>query len=263
MGRSPPITSGILTATSLLRIMGIVRVPSGSRRLAVVSVGLLTALAVVSGCSSASAPAPSPSGTIAPGFNEALGSVVNPSDETGGVLRIAVPGDCGHWKPELTISAACANLQRALSRQLTTYVSAPGRAGSVVTADLATDLGQSDDDGRSWTYTLKPYLRWNDGSPLTTVDVARGLRNLDLRRGDFAITGIDFGANRTIAVHLDRPFHDFDAVVALAVAAPVAPGDTVRFSGPFTVDPTNASHLTRNSQWDQATDDVRTPLVHD
>jgi len=221
------------------------------------------ALALLAGCSSASSPAPEPSGTIAPGFNEALGSVVNPSEETGGVLRIAVPGDCSDWKPALTISAACANLQRALSRQLTTYVSAPGRAGSVVTSDLATSLGESDADGMTWTYTLKPFLKWDDGSPLTTVDVARGLRNLDLRRSDFRITAIDLGAGRSITVHLDRPFHDFDAVAALAIAAPVAPGEVTRFSGPFTVDSTNPSHLTRNPMWDQESDEVRTPLVHD
>jgi peptide/nickel transport system substrate-binding protein len=243
--------------------MGTERVPSGVRHRALLLGGLITALAVVSACSSASSPAPAPSGTVAPGFNEALGSVVNPSEETGGVLRIAVPGNCSDWKPELTVSTACANLQRALSRQLTTYVSAPGRAGSVVTADLATSLGESDADGMTWTYTLKPFVKWNDGSPLTTVDVARGLRNLDLRRADFRITDIDLGAGRTITVHLDRPFHDFDAVAALTIAAPIAPGEVTRFSGPFAVDASNPSHLTRNQQWDQATDDVRAPVVHD
>ena len=115
-------------------------------------------LAMFAACGEGSVLEPSPSGTVAPGFNEALGSVVNPSEEVGGELRVAVPGDCGDWQPLLTTSAACANLQRALSRQLTTYVSAPGRAGSVVTADLATELGQSDSEGMTWNYTLKPYL---------------------------------------------------------------------------------------------------------
>ncbi len=263
MARSPPITSGILTATSLIFIMGIVRMPFGVRRFALVIGGLLTAVAVVSACATSSAPAPAPSGTIAPGFNEALGSVVNPSEQAGGRLRIAVPGSCGGWKPELTITAACANLQRAMARQLTTYVSAPGRAGSVVTADLATDLGQPNAEGTTWTYTLKPYLKWNDGSPLTTIDVARGLRNLDLRRGDFAITSIDFGVNRTMTVHLDRPFHDFDAVAALTIAAPVAPGDVLKFSGPFAAESANPSHLVRNEMWDPSSDSVRAPLVTD
>jgi len=218
-------------------------------------------MALLVGCSTSSTPAPAPSGTIAPGFNEALSSVVNPSEEVSGELRIAVPGDCSGWKPELTISTACANIQRALSRQLTTYVSAPGRAGSVVTADLATELGQSDTEGKTWTYTLKPFLFWNDGSPLTTVDVARGLRNLDLRRGDFTITSIDLGANRTITVHLDRPFHEFDAVAALTIAAPHAQGDLVKYSGPFAVDPGSPSHLVRNAMWDQENDSVRRPVV--
>ncbi|MFM8156401.1 MAG: hypothetical protein ACKOAF_10115, partial [Actinomycetes bacterium] len=83
----------------------------------------VTPLAFLAACGDASTPAPAPSGTVAPGFNEALGSVVNPSEETGGQLRVAVPGTCGGWNPQLTTSAACANLQRALSRQLTTYVS--------------------------------------------------------------------------------------------------------------------------------------------
>ena len=218
-------------------------------------------LAMVAACGEGSVPEPSPSGTVAPGFNEALGSVVNPSEEVGGELRVAVPGDCGDWQPLLTTSAACANLQRALSRQLTTYVSAPGRAGSVVTADLATELGQSDSEGMTWNYTLKPYLKWNDGSPLTTLDVARGLRNLDLRRADFRITDIEFGANRTMIVRLDRPFHDFNAVIALPAAAPVARGDVVKFSGPFAVDTTDSSQLTRNEEWDPETDAVRKPVA--
>jgi peptide/nickel transport system substrate-binding protein len=220
-------------------------------------------LALLVGCSTTAAPEPAPSGTIAPGFNEALGSVVNPSEETGGELRIAVPGKCEGWEPRLTFSAACANLQRALSRQLTTYVSAPGRAGSVVTADLATELGQSDAEGKTWTFTLKPYLFWDDGAALTALDVARGLRNLDLRRPDFIITDIEFGAERTMVVRLDRPFHDFNAVVALAVAAPVARGDVVKFSGPFSVDGADASHLVRNPYWNPDTDSVRKPVVSD
>ena len=48
------------------------------------SAPLALSLALVAGCSSSAAPAPAPSGTIAPGFNEALGSVVNPSEEIGG-----------------------------------------------------------------------------------------------------------------------------------------------------------------------------------
>jgi peptide/nickel transport system substrate-binding protein len=228
------------------------------RRLLVLTV---LPLALVTACGEGPTPQPKPSGTVAPGFNEALGSVVNPSEEAGGELRIAVPGSCGDWKPELAISAACANLQRALSRQLTTYVSEPGRAGSVVTADLATELGQSADDGMTWTYTLKPLLKWDDGSPLTTVDVARGLRNLDLRRGDFTITAIEFGANHAITIRLDRSFHDFNAVVALPAAAPVARGDVVRFSGPFAVDPADSSRLTRNAMWNAESDMVRKPLV--
>lgn len=227
------------------------------------SAPLALSLALVAGCSSSAAPAPAPSGTIAPGFNEALGSVVNPSEEIGGELRIAVPGDCGGWVPRLTTSAACANLQRALSRQLTTYVSAPGRAGSVVTADLATELGQSDPEGKTWRFQLKPLLFWDDGSPLTSVDVARGLRNLDLRRSDFRITDIEFGAERTMIVHLDRPFHDFNAVAALTVAAPVAAGDEVRFSGPFTVDEFDRSHLGRNALWSPESDTVRHPVAYD
>lgn len=220
-------------------------------------------LALLAGCSTGSSPAPAPSGTVAPGFNEALGSVVNPSEETGGQLRIAVPGSCSGWIPQLAVSAACSNLQRALSRQLTTYVSSPGRSGSVVTADLATELGQSDGEGMTWTFTLKPYLKWDDGSPLTSVDVARGLRNLDLRRPDFRITSIDLGAGHTITVHLDRPFHDFNAVVALTSAAPVAAGDTVKFSGPFTVDPSDSSHLARNAMWKPESDEVRKPVALD
>ena len=230
-----------------------------NRRLSVLAVVPLVLLAA---CSTSATPEPAPSGTIAPGFNEALGSVVNPSEEVGGNLRVAVSGNCSDWQPVLVTTAACANLQRALSRGLTTYVSAPGRAGSVVTSDLATELGSSDSEGTTWTFTLKPFLFWNNGSPLTTVDVARGLRNLDLYRVDFRITSIDLNAGRVVVVHLDRPFHDFNAVVALPSAAPVAAGEIVKFSGPFQVEATDPSRLVRNSMWDPATDSVRLPVAN-
>ena len=56
----------------------------------------------------------------------------------------------------------------------------PGEAGLEVVPDLATDLGKSSDGGKTWTYTLQDGLKFEDGSPITSKDVAYAvLRSMD------------------------------------------------------------------------------------
>ena len=37
---------------------------------------------------------------------------------------------------------------------------------------MATDLGKSSDGGKTWTYTIQKGLKFEDGTPVTTKDVA-------------------------------------------------------------------------------------------
>lgn len=46
------------------------------------------------------------------------------------------------------------------------------RDGNIlIVGDLATDTGTSSDGGKTWTFTLKDGVKWEDGSPVTSEDV--------------------------------------------------------------------------------------------
>jgi oligopeptide transport system substrate-binding protein len=83
-------------------------------------------------------------------------------------------------------------------------------------------------DGTTWTFELRPGLRWSDGTPLTALHFARGIAKakvtdseaLDapLLAGIRSITAAADGARLT--VQLWRPMPYLPALLALPVAAP-------------------------------------------
>jgi peptide/nickel transport system substrate-binding protein len=61
-------------------------------------------------------------------------------------------------------------------RGLVTYVSSPDLVeGTKIEGDLATDVGTPSDGGKTWSFTLRDGVSWQDGSPLTCADVAYGV----------------------------------------------------------------------------------------
>nr|WP_312882586.1 ABC transporter substrate-binding protein [Micromonospora polyrhachis] len=44
--------------------------------------------------------------------------------------------------------------------------------------DLATDTGTSADGGRTWKFTLKGGIKFDDGTPVTAKDVKYGIERL-------------------------------------------------------------------------------------
>ena len=72
------------------------------------------------------------------------------------------------------------NLVRNYARTLVMFKPAPGKQGLELVPDLATDLGKSSDGGKTWTYTIQKGLKYEDGSPITTKDIAYAVsRNVD------------------------------------------------------------------------------------
>ncbi|HEX9565166.1 MAG TPA: ABC transporter substrate-binding protein [Gemmatimonadaceae bacterium] len=85
--------------------------------------------------------------------------------------------------------------------------------------DLATSWTTSD-DGMTWTFLLRPGVRWHDGEPFTArdvkftfdrvIDVASGSR----LRSDFAaVAGIDVLDSLTVSFRLHAPFAPFLALL--------------------------------------------------
>jgi peptide/nickel transport system substrate-binding protein len=57
---------------------------------------------------------------------------------------------------------------------LTAYARAEGSAGSAVVPDLATDTGRASNDNKTWEFTLRDGVTFEDGSAITCEDIKYG-----------------------------------------------------------------------------------------
>ena len=123
---------------------------------------------------------------------------------------------------------------------LVAYRRIPGAGGSTLVADLAESVPQPRDGGRTYTFQLRPGLRFSDGTPvrpdgLPRVDRARRAPRRGVRSPPFygGIVGADAcsprrcdlskgietdAAARTITIHLRRPDTEFAHKLALPLA---------------------------------------------
>ncbi len=264
---------------------------------ATVSVGLAACGGASSGTSSSSSSSSSAGAGSAAAFNAGETSVVNPSDTKGGTLRMAISDDWDSLDPGDTYYAFAWDFVRLYGRSLTTFTSAPGKDSSKVVPDLAESLGKSTDGGKTWTYTLRKGLKYEDGTPITSKDVKYAVaRSLDKEIlvngptyfGDFldlqgytspyklkdagaGLKAIETPDDSTIVFHLKKPFASFDYLAGLPATIPVpAAKDTgteykkhVISSGPYKFETNEAGKqftLVRNTNWDPATDPNRKGL---
>jgi peptide/nickel transport system substrate-binding protein len=197
-----------------------------------------------SGGGSGSSPAAGPSG-----FNAAVTGVVNPSSKKStGTLSFGLSSTPDSTDPGNTYYAFMWNLTRLYTMPLMTYKSCPGQCGLQVVPDLATAPGVVTDNGLTWTYHIKPNVKYEDGTTVTSADVKYAVeRTFDrtlfplgpsyftlLLGGNAAkypgpykdksktgLTAIDTPNSTTIVFHLAKPFADFNFVTAIPQTAPV------------------------------------------
>ena len=93
--------------------------------------------------------------------------------KTGGELNVLSAAPSINLDPAKSQNLATSTIHLVL-RSLTTWEESPTEAPTVV-PDLATDIGQASDGGKRWTYTLKPGLKYADGSPIVAADIKYGL----------------------------------------------------------------------------------------
>ncbi len=236
-------------------------------------------------------------GGAATGFNAGVTGVVNPSTTKGGTLRMAISDDWDSLDPGDTYYGFAWDFARFYGRALTTFNAAPGKEGVKLVPDLAQSLGQSSDGGKTWTYKLRPGLKYEDGTPIKSADVKYAVaRSLDkevlpdgptyfndyldlkgytspfkLKDKGAGLKAIDTPDDQTIVFHLKKPFAGFDYFAQLPSTMPVpAAKDTgtnykshVISSGPYmfkTVEPGKQYVLVRNPNWDAASDPLRKAL---
>jgi len=231
--------------------------------------------------------------------NAAVGKIADPSDKKGGTLRFGLAGEWGDSvDPGDTYYGFSWDMLRNYARTLVTFKTEPGKAGNELTPDLAEDLGVSSEGGKTWTYKLKSGLKFEDGTPITSKDVAYAVKRTMatdvLKNGPtyFAdmlnwpadykgpykqkdadvSSAIETPDDMTIVFHLKQPFGGFDYLAQLPQTAPVPEAkdtgiqykDHVISSGPYKFEgnynPASGFTLVRNDQWDPATDDIRRAL---
>jgi peptide/nickel transport system substrate-binding protein len=221
-----------------------------------------------------------------------------PSDRVGGTLRV-VSADIDSLDPQRSYLPGVWNLMRLYTRTLVTYSSEPGHTDELV-PDLATDLGTPSDDGLTWTFTLRPGVKFENGRAITSRDIKYGIERsfasevivggptyvvdlLDDPGNQYAgpyqdeapdklgLPSIQTPDDTTIVFKLRTPRPDLPFVMALPSSSPVpieadtgaGYGADPVSSGPYaitSVDPQTGILLDRNPEWDPATDDVRTAL---
>ncbi|MGO2861576.1 MAG: ABC transporter substrate-binding protein [Brevibacterium sp.] len=207
----------------------------------------------------------------------------------GGTLNIFTEDPDIDFDPGKSQGLAITSLSYVL-RRLTTWDIQPGKEAKVV-PDLATDTGKASEDGKTWTFTLKDGLKYEDGKPITTGDIKYGLErsfSTELSgglsyhksvleggsdyKGPFTgkeLDSIETPDDKTIVFHLNSAFGDFPWIASMPAFSPVPkdsddPGkygqDPVA-SGPYKVESNKSGAeavLTRNDQWSEDTDSVRT-----
>jgi len=101
--------------------------------------------------------------------------------QPGGTLQVLVAGTIATWDPQLMyVGPEAFFAQRTFVRGLTAY--GTGAHQREVQPDLATDTGTPSDGARTWSFTLRDGLAWQDGSKITCGDVAHGVaRTFDRR----------------------------------------------------------------------------------
>lgn len=219
------------------------------------------------------------------------GAIIGGTPTRGGTLTVLSNQDFDHLDPAR--NWVMPNMDfgtRLLYRTLTTFKAAPGTAGGTIVPDLATDLGRPADNGRIWTFTLKPGLTYEDGTPVKAQDVKYNVErsfSADLTGGpDYArqylantrgytgpltgkhLSSIETPDDRTIVFHLKRPVAEFSYTVTLPTFSPVpqAKETGVQYdlrpfsSGPYKIESYKRGKqmvLVRNTYWSPNTDAVR------
>ncbi|MEY9873476.1 peptide/nickel transport system substrate-binding protein [Streptacidiphilus sp. MAP12-33] len=265
--------------------------------------GSLTVTAA--GCSSNSGSAKNAGAGSGPGFGQqqeavSIGTAAQstgadpaiPGAKSGGTVTELQRADFSHLDPARVYSSGNQMADLLLTRQLTSYQWVNGK--NTLVGDLATDTGRSSDGAKTWTYTLKDGLKYEDGSPITAQDVKYGIERTfqaELSGGpqylqtwltgtsDFAkvypgpwggkdLPAIETPDAKTIVFHLKSPHADFPFAAAMQSYSPVpkakdthAAFDQRPFSsGPYKVlshDAGKSLVLVRNTYWDPNTDPTR------
>ncbi|MGP3948241.1 ABC transporter substrate-binding protein [Streptomyces sp. 7N604] len=232
----------------------------------------------------------------AAGFNAGNNKVANASTKKGGTLKFAGVQDADSWDPTRGYYGFAWNFMRYYSRQLVTSATEPGAKGTELVPDLATSKAKVADGGKTYTYTLRDGITWEDGKPITSKDIKYGIERVwaqdvlsggpvylkdtldpkgeykgpykDKSKDKLGLKAIETPDDKTIVFKLPSPNSDFEEMLALTSASPVRQDKDTKSkyglkpfsSGPYkfqSYTPNKSLVLVRNENWKQSSDPVR------
>ena len=206
----------------------------------------LTTVATACGSSSPSGAG----GTSKAGYNAASTAVVNPSTKTGGTLKLATASDFDSTDGGDSYYAWTQNFMTFYTRPLTTFMRTPGPDGNKVVGDLATNAGDVSADGLTWTFHLRPGVKYEDGTPVKSADVKYALERSNwgqdtlkngpnylssglvedttMYKGPYldkdpthGVSGLTTPDDSTLVIKLTHPFADLPEVLTFPGSSPV------------------------------------------
>ncbi|MGZ3101545.1 ABC transporter substrate-binding protein [Streptomyces sp. H72] len=270
---------------------------SGRRKQALAAAAVVAALLTTAACGGGDDDSSGGSKNGAPQFDAANNKVLQAAEaKKGGELKFASAQDADSWDTTRGYYGFMWNFSRYYSRQLVTNKTEPGKAGAEVTPDLATDVAKVSDDGKTYTYTLRDGVTWEDGKPITSKDVKYGIERVwaqdvlsggptylkevldpkDEYKGPYkdksadklGLKAIETPDDKTIVFKLPQANSDFEEMLALTSASPVRQDKDTKAkyglrpfsSGPYKFEsysPGKDLKLVRNTEWKQESDPVR------
>ncbi|GAB3590745.1 ABC transporter substrate-binding protein [Angustibacter peucedani] len=180
--------------------------------------------------------------------------------QKGGTLTFLTNGEqFNHIDPQRNYTGEDLAFSSAyFARTLTAYkISPDGTQAGELVGDLATDTGKASDGGKTWAFTLRDGVKWEDGSDVTCADIKYGISRtfaqtvitdgptyaislLDIPKdkdgnstykGPYETSKNDTAAydkavecssdGKTITFHLSQAAGDFNYTVTLSAFAPV------------------------------------------
>jgi len=144
-------------------------------------------------------PTTAPGGTTAPGATTAPTTAAGPAK--GGTIYVLTQSE--QWNqvdPQRNYTGEdLAFFGGTVMRALTAYkFSADEAEGTSLVPDMATDLGTATNGGKTWSFTLRDGVTWQDGSDVTCADIKYGVSRT------FATDVINQGPTYAV-VYLDIP----------------------------------------------------------
>ncbi|MEH0546980.1 ABC transporter substrate-binding protein [Streptomyces sp. B21-105] len=227
------------------------------------------------------------------GADAATKGVVNASTQKGGTVTYEYSDVPDSFDPGNTYYAYMYNLSRVYARPLMTFQPGAGEEGNKLVPDLAASAGVPTDGGKTWTYKLRPGLKYQDGTAITSKDVkyaversnfARDVLSLgpnyfqqllvggEAYKGPYkdkkGLASIETPDDTTIVFKLKSAFQEFDYLVATPQTAPVPEAkdkgvDYVKnivSSGSYKFESYEEGKqvtLVRNENWDPKSDPLR------